>query len=313
MTQVQTDIQKTISARAWAELLLLALVWGGVFLAVRLALNEVGVWTTIAHRTFWAALVLWGVVIAMRLPVPRSLRIWGAFGVMGALNNLIPFFLLNWAQLHIESGLTSILNGGTAIFGVVVAAIVLTDERLTWRKMLGVTIGFGGVAVAIGIENLLTFDMRSTAQLAAVGATLSYALAGVWARKTLAGLPPQIAAAGMLTASALIAVPLARFIDGPFATDLSWVTWGALAYYALAATVVAYLLYYRVLAMAGAGNLMLVTLLIPPIAIGLGAFVLGETLAPRAFVGLAILAVGLTVLDGRAEAQIRNHSRRAKR
>nr|MCH9823865.1 EamA family transporter [Alphaproteobacteria bacterium] len=102
--------QKSLSPRAWAELLLLALVWGGVFLSVRIALNEVGVLSTVAHRALWAALVLWGLVFALRLPVPRAWPVWGAFLVMGLLNNIIPFTLLNWSQLHIESGLTAILN-----------------------------------------------------------------------------------------------------------------------------------------------------------------------------------------------------------
>ncbi|MDV4144118.1 DMT family transporter [Shimia sp. FJ5] len=291
--------QMSLSPRAWAELFLLGAIWGGVFLAARLALNEVGVLTAVAHRTVWAALTLWGVVLWLRLPVPTSPRLWAAFAIMGLLNNLIPFTLLNWAQLHIESGLASIFNATTAVFGVLVAAAIFADERLTRQKLLGVTLGFLGVATAIGLENLARFDPRALAQWAALGATLSYAVAGVWARKALSGLAPQIAAAGMLTCSALVALPLAWIVDGPLTLALSPVTWGALAYYAVIGTALAYLLYYRVLAMAGSGNLMLVTLLIPPFAIALGALVLGEALAPRAYFGFALLALGLLVLNGR--------------
>lgn len=290
--------QMSLSPRAWAELLLLGAIWGGVFLAARLALNEVGVLTAVAHRTFWAALVLWGAVLWLRLPIPTAPRLWAAFLVMGALNNLIPFTLLNWAQLHIESGLASIFNATTAIFGVLVAALFLRDERLTARKALGVSLGFLGVAIAIGLENLARFDPRALAQWAALGATLSYALAGVWARKALAGLAPQVAAAGMVTCSALIALPVALIVDGPFSLSLAPVTWGAIAYYSVIATALAYLLYYRVLAMAGSGNLMLVTLLIPPFAIALGTLVLGEALPPRAYAGFALLGAGLLVLNG---------------
>lgn len=291
--------QMSLSPRAWAELFLLGAIWGGVFLAARLALNEVGVLTAVAHRTVWAALTLWGVVLWLRLPMPTSPRLWAAFAVMGLLNNLIPFTLLNWAQLHIESGLASIFNATTAVFGVLVAAAIFADERLTRQKLLGVTLGFLGVATAIGLENLARFDPRALAQWAALGATLSYAVAGAWARKALSGLAPQIAAAGMLTCSALVALPLAWIVDGPLTLALSPVTWGALAYYAVIGTALAYLLYYRVLAMAGSGNLMLVTLLIPPFAIALGALVLGEALAPRAYFGFALLALGLLVLNGR--------------
>jgi len=291
--------QKTLSAQAWLELLLLAAIWGGIFLASRIALDEVPVFTLVAHRVFWAALILWAVVLLRRQDVPTSPGVWAAFLVMGLLNNIVPFTLLNWAQLTIETGLTSIFNATTAIFGVLVAALMLPDERLTLRKAVGVSLGFLGVATAIGLSNLTDLNPRSLAQLAAVAATLSYAFAGVWARKRLAGQPPQIAAAGMLTGASVVAIPLALIMDGPITLTLEPSTWAAIAYCAIIATAGAYLLYYRVLAMAGSGNLMLVTLLIPPFAIVLGALVLGETLAPRAYAGFALLAVGLLVLDGR--------------
>ncbi|MFC6687113.1 DMT family transporter [Jhaorihella thermophila] len=290
--------QKSISPRAWTELLLLALIWGGSFLSVRAALDELPVVTTVLHRTLWAMLALWGVVWLMRLPLPRDPGTWRAFLVMGLLNNVVPFGLLSWGQLHIESGLTAILNGTTAIFGVIVAAAAFPDERLTLRKIVGVGLGFTGVATAIGLDQFARFDIRSTAQLAILGATFSYALAGAWARKRMGHLPPQVAAAGMLTASTLMLLPTALLIDGPLTFDLQPTTWGALAYLSLAATAGAYLLYYRVLAMAGSGNLMLVTLLIPPVAIILGAWGRDESLAPNAFAGLGILAAGLLILNG---------------
>jgi len=290
--------QKTLSARAWAELLLLGLIWGASFLAIRIALDEVPVVTVVLHRTGWAMLVLWIVVAVMRLPVPRDPRIWGAFLVMGLLNNVIPFGLMTWGQLHIETGLTSILNAATAILAVIVAALVFPDEKLTKRKVIGVTLGFLSVVTTIGLSALTSFDPRSLSQLAVLGGTLSYALAGSWARATLGALPPQVAAAGMLTGSTLILLPAALLIDGPIRFDLQPVTWLAIAYYALFATAGAYLLYYRVLAMAGSGNLLLVTLVIPPVAILLGALVLGEALHPRALAGFALLALGLLILNG---------------
>lgn len=296
--------QTTLSGRAWAELLLLGLIWGASFLSIRIALDEIGFMTSVAHRTFWAMLVLWAVVFAVRLPVPRSTRIWGAFLVMGMLNNMIPFGLMAWGQLHVESGLTSILNAATAIFGVIAAALFFADERITARKGIGVLLGFAGVAIAIGLDNFRSFDLRSLAQLAILAGTVSYALAGVWARKMLGGLPPHVAAAGMLTGSALISVPLALIFEGAPTLALQTDTLLAIGYYSIIATAGAYLLYYRVLAMAGSGNLMLVTLLIPPVAILLGAWVRGESLNPNAFAGFALLALGLAVLDGRLVAKL---------
>ncbi|MEO1557788.1 MAG: DMT family transporter, partial [Pseudomonadota bacterium] len=127
----------------------------------------------------------------------------------------------------------------------------------------------------------------------------------VWARHFLSGLAPQVAAAGMLTGSTLIILPLAWIVDGPISLDLNPPTLLAIGYYSLIATAGAYLLYYRVLALAGSGNLMLVTLLIPPVAITLGAWVRDEALGPNAFAGFALLALGLAILDGRIRAWVR--------
>ena len=291
--------QKSMSTRAWVELFLLAIIWSGSFLAAAFVLREVGVVTVVAHRVFWAALILWIFVLARGYTVPRGLGIWGAFFVMGLLNNVIPFSLMVWGQKFIESGLVSILNSATAIFGVLVAAIVFADERLTLRKILGVFIGFVGVASTIGLENLLSFDPRSMAQLAVVLGTVFYALGSSWARKTMSHLPSEVAAAGMLTGSSLVMVPAAFAFDGIPSVNLSLTTFAALGFYAVFATALAYLLYYRVLKMAGSGNLTLVTLVIPPIAILLGAVLLGERLGPNAFFGFSLVALGLIVLDGR--------------
>ena len=297
--------QKSLSGRAWSELLLLGLIWGASFLSIRIALDEITPLTSVAHRVFWAMLVLWVFVALLRLPVPRDPRIWLGFLIMGLLNNVLPFGLMAWAQLHIESGLTSILNAATAVFGVIAAAIFFADERMTLRKSLGVALGFLGVAMAIGLEALLAFEVTSLAQLAVLAGTVSYALASVWARKQLSGLAPQVAAAGMLTGATLVMLPLAWMIDGPIRLDLETPTLLAIGYYSIIATAGAYLLYYRVLAMAGSGNLMLVTLIVPPVAVVLGASLRSESLGLNAYAGFAMLVCGLLILDGRIEQRLR--------
>lgn len=295
----------SISAGTWGLMALLALLWGASFLSIRIALDEVPPLTAVAHRVGWASIILWIYVFARGIPLPRGRRVWIGFAGMGLLNNVVPFSLMAWGQLHIASGLTSIYNASTAIFGVLVASLLLADERLTRRKTIGVAVGFAGVVTAIGADSLRDFDITSLAQLAVLAGTLSYAFAGVWARKWLTGLPPQVAAAGMLTASTLIMVPLAWIVDGPIRLDLAPRTLAAITYYAVAATALAYLLYYSVLARAGSGTLMLVTLLIAPMAILLGALVLGETLPPNAYKGFALLVLGLLIIDGRLIDRLR--------
>ena len=291
--------ENRIPVRAWIDLVLLALLWGGSFLAIREALDEIGFLSSVAHRVLWASIVLWALVAVRRLSVPRSLRVWGAFFVMGCLNNVIPFSLMAWGQLSIESGLTAILNSAAAVWAVLVAEMFFADERLTMRRFIGVMIGFLGVSTAIGLQNLASLELRSLAQLAVIGGTISYAFAGCWARAQLPEQSPLIAAAGMLTCSTLVMLPLSWAVEGPLEFDLSLSTWTAIAYYALAGTAVAYVLYYRILAAAGAGNLLLVTLMIPPIAIMLGSWARDEALASGAYLGFAILGAGLLVLDGR--------------
>jgi drug/metabolite transporter (DMT)-like permease len=287
---------------------LLALIWGGVFLAIRLALDEVPFVTTVAHRVFWAAVILWIYVLARGLPVPKDRKTWISLFVMGCLNNVIPFSLMAWGQLYIESGLASVFNSSTAIFGVIIAAVLLADERLTVRKVVGSLIGFFGVVTAIGLDSLRSLDITSLAQLAVVAGTISYGFAGVWGRLNLSTLTPQVAAAGMLTGSSAVMVPAAFLIDGTPSFDLGATTLCAIAYYVIFATAGAYLLYYRILAAAGSANVMVVTLLMPPISIVLGAIVLNETLSPNVYVGLALLALGLIILDGRLFGRLRGTS-----
>ncbi|MDE0345719.1 MAG: DMT family transporter, partial [Boseongicola sp.] len=221
------------------------------------------------------------------------------------LNNVIPFTLMAWGQLSIESGLTAILNATSAIWAVLVAALFFADERLTMRRAIGVLIGFLGVSSAIGVQNLASLELRSLAQLAVIGGTISYAFAGCWARARLQDQSPLVAAAGMLTCSSLVMLPLSRAVEGPLVVDLSLSTWAAVAYFALAATAAAYILYYRILAAAGAGNLLLVTLMIPPVAILLGAWARDEALTAGAYLGFALLGAGLLILDGRIGNAVR--------
>jgi drug/metabolite transporter (DMT)-like permease len=134
--------QASLSARAWLDMVLLATIWGASFLSIKIGLGELPVLTLVAHRVVWAALVLWAYVLWRRFALPRDWRVWGAFLVMGVLNNAIPFGLMAWGQQFIETGLTSIYNAATAVFAVLVAAAVFADERLTVRRGVGVVLAF---------------------------------------------------------------------------------------------------------------------------------------------------------------------------
>ncbi len=291
--------QKTLSLQGWLLLFALSIIWGGSFLSNRVVLEEVPVLTVVAFRVSAAAILLWIWVFSRRLPLPKGGKRWALIALSGVLNNVVPFTLIVWGQQHIPSGLAGILNSTTVIFTVLLAALVFADERLTLRKLTGVVLGFVGVSLAVGFSSLRHLDPFSLGQLAVVGATMSYAVAGVVGRFSMAGVRAEVGAAATLTASSLIMVPLALSLEGVPSVNLAPATWAGLLYLGVMASAVAYLLFYRILIMAGAGNLSLVTLLIAPIAIILGAIVYGETLAPNAYLGFAVIAFGLLVIDGR--------------
>ena len=288
-----------IDLAAGLFLLGLAVVWGGSFFFAEVALREVPPLTIALHRVFWATPLLLAVVLVRGFAIPRSPRAWLCYLVMGALNNAIPFSLIFWGQTSIESGLASILNSMTAFFGVIVAGLLMTDERLTVNKVAGALLGVLGVAIIMGVDALLNIDPRNLAQLAILVAALSYAFASVWGRRFLADQPPLVNAFGMLLGSALLLIPVVLLVDGVPAVSLSTTTWASLIGIAIFSTAIAYLFYFEILARAGAANLMLVTLLIPPVAVGLGVTVLGESMSQAAYLGYGFIALGLLVTDGR--------------
>lgn len=280
-------------------LLVLAAVWGGSFFFAEVALREVPPLTITLHRVFWAVPLLAVIVVTKGIAIPRSARVWGAYLVMGALNNAIPFSLIFWGQTQIDSGLASILNATTAMFGAVVAGVLLKDEPLTPHKIIGAALGVMGVAFIMGPSALTQFNPSNLAQLAILAATLSYAFAGVWGRTSLSDQPPLMNALGMVCGSTVLMIPIVLMSDGAPNLALSAEVWGALMGLSVLSTVLAYALYFAILARAGAANLLLVTLLIPPFAIALGVMFLGESMGVEAWIGFAIIAVGFAVTDGR--------------
>ena len=289
----------TLDSKSIPMLLLLAAVWGGSFFFGEVALREVPPLTLTLHRVIWAVPILVLIVLFKGVSVPRSPRIWGAYLVMGALNNAIPFSLIFWGQTQIESGLVSILNGTTAMFAAVVAGLLLPDEPLTAKKVIGAGLGIAGVAFIMGPSALTNFNLGNLAQLAILGATLSYAFAGVWGKTALAGQLPLMNALGMLIGSTVLMIPIVLVFDGLPNLALPLGVWGALIGMAVLSTALAYFLYFAILVRAGAANLLLVTLLIPPVAIGLGAVFLDERIGIEAWIGFVIIGLGFAVTDGR--------------
>jgi len=286
-----------MSLRVWIWLLSLSVLWGGSFFFAKVVLTALGPFTVVFGRVALAALVL-NLARPQRRDAP-----WRTYFAMGALNNVVPFALIFWGQTHIASGLASILNATTPLFTVLVAHALTDDEKMTAPKVVALVAGFAGVAVLIGPSAFMTPTVDVWGQVACLGAALSYAIAGIYGRRFLAlGIPPLDAAAGQVTASSILILPIMLIAEPPWAIGVlpPLSVWAALAALALLSTALAYILYFRILAVAGATNLLLVTFLIPVTSILLGAVFLHERLEPRHFAGMALIGLGLAAIDGRA-------------
>jgi drug/metabolite transporter (DMT)-like permease len=294
-------INQEMTGREWGILLFLAVIWGGAFMFIGVAVRHVDPLTYVWLRLTIAAggMFLFLKLKGEKLGLPRE--VWGSILLLALLNNAIPFTLFGWGQTHIASGLASILNATTPIWGVLVAHFFTSDERLTPRKIAGVLLGFAGVATMIGPMLLANIGTDALAQLACIAAALCYAIAAVWARRfRKMGIAPMSVTTGQLTAGALMMLPLALVVDQPWTQPLPPITaWGAIVALALLCTALGYVLYFRLIDSAGATNALLVTLLVPPFAILFGSLFLNEVLAPQDFIGLALIALGLAAIDGR--------------
>ena len=296
-----------MSGRDWAILLGLSVLWGGSFFFIEVGVRAMPPMTVVLIRVTIAAAALWAFLLLrrQRLPLPKGAI--GAFLLLALLNNVLPFIAFAWGQTQIASGLASILNATTPIWGVIVAHLFTSDERMTPGKVAGVLLGFGGVAIMIGADFLKDIGSEVFAQLACLGATLCYALAGVWGRRfKRMGIDPVAVSTGQLTAAAIFMLPLVLLFEQPSrALAAPAEAWAALVALALFCTSFAYILYFRLIASAGATNALLVTFLIPITAILLGSLLLGEVLEPRHFAGMALIGLGLAAIDGRLLRMLR--------
>lgn len=289
-----------MSSSDWALLVLLSMLWGGSYLFNALALRELPVFTVVAFRVLVGGLALHLALRVMRIPFPLDRASLKAYLGMAILNCALPFCLIVFGQTRVPSGLASILNATTPIFTMVLAHFFLASERLDRRRAAGVLIGFAGVVVLFW-DRLGAGMGELIGLLACLGASLSYGFSNIFGRKVIVpGAHPLAMAAGQQTFAIVPLMPLALLVDAPLSGPMPSLTAiGAILGLGLLSTAIAYSLFYRILARAGATNVSLVTLLIPCSAILFGTLFLSEGLEEEAFIGLAIIAAGLLVIDGR--------------
>lgn len=300
-------ISQSMTPAQWAALLFLSVLWGGSFFFNAVAVSELPPVTVVALRLIMAAAVLAVIVRATGIRLPRDPRTWGQFAVLGIFNNAVPFTVFVWAQTHITAGLASILNATQPLFTVFLAQALTHDEKITPGRVAGAVVGIAGVAALIGADAAGGLDDNVIAEVACLGATLFYAYTAVFARRFSAmGIAPLAVATGQLTTGGLVMIPIALIIDQPWTLPMpSSAVIAAVLGQALLSTVLAYVIFFHLIARAGSTNAGLVTFLNPVTAIVLGALFLGQGLAPSHVAGMAVIALGLALIDGRPVAALR--------
>ena len=299
MTPVQ--INQSMALPQWGSLFALSVLWGGSFFFIGVAVKELPPLTMVTMRLIIAALALYAVVRATGVKMPRGVRTWLAFAWLGLINNVVPFSLFAWGQTHITGGLASIINATTPLFTVIVAHLLTHDERMTVRHILGAAIGLAGVAAMIGTGVGSFFSDSVLAQLACLFASICYAFAGVYGRRFAGmGISPLAAATAQLAASGFIILPVMLLVDQPWALPAPSVSAvAAIIGQALFSTALAFVVFFHLLATAGATNVALVAFLSPITAIVLGTAFLNERIEAAHLIGMAIISIGLALIDGR--------------
>jgi drug/metabolite transporter (DMT)-like permease len=289
-----------MNGTAWALLLALSILWGATFFFWKVLVEHLPPFTVVFGRVGIAACVLILVLAIRGETLPMTRAAWSRFLVMAALNNAIPFALIAYGEIAIASGLASILNATTPVFTVLVAHALTDDEKLTPLRVLGVGLGVVGVVVLVWPDMLpggLTGNVLG--ELACLLAAVTYAFAGVYGRR-FSGMPAITAATGQLAAASLLMLPLVLIVDQPWQLPAPpMTTWAALIGTAVLSTAAGYPVYFRLLAVAGATNLLLVTFLLPISTLLLGALFLHEAITPPALTGMALIGAGLAAIDGR--------------
>jgi drug/metabolite transporter (DMT)-like permease len=299
-----------MTALEWAMLVVLSTLWGGSFFFNGVAVRELPVFTIVVVRIVLGALILMAIMKLRGERLPTGRRVWAAFFAIGLINNVIPFSLIVWGQQHIASGVASIINASSPLFTVVFAHFLTTDEKMTGAKLAGVVIGLAGVAWMIGFDALQTLGADLMAQLSCLGAAIAYALSGIYGRRfRTMGVAPMATATGQVIASSVLLVPVMLVVDRPWTLAMpGMATVAALIGVAALSTALAYVLYFRILATAGATNLQLVTFLIPVSAILLGVAFLGESLQPRHVFGMVLIGAGLAAIGAWRRFRSPRHS-----
>lgn len=277
-------------------LVLLGAIWGSSFFLIKITLETVSPITLTAFRLFFAFLTLTALVFVLGKKFPTDLRTWWRYIVIAVTGNIVPFILISWGELHIESGMAAILMSVVPLTALIVAHFWTDDEKMSLPKIIGTLVGFAGVILLVGPEVLEGLGDSVLGQLAVAFASFCYGATSVYARKTgLVKLDPIVNGSAILLCAAIMAIPMAFILEDPLALDPSLKSVGALISLAVLSTAIAYIILYYLLGTAGANFTALNNYLVPVFGMVWGFVFLSESYDTEAFVALAIILFGIII------------------
>ncbi|MDK1082349.1 MAG: DMT family transporter [Anaerolineae bacterium] len=281
----------------WTLFILLGLIWSASFLWIKIALIEIGPFTLVAYRLILSLLSIGAVVFIKRETWPRGLAGWWPFILIGLGSLAIPFYLISWGTLSIDSTVVSILNALAPLFTIGIAHLFLADDKITAQRMFGLLLGFAGVVV------LLSKDINSGEQSSLLGqgavilATIFYAASSVYARSTTKHSSPVVVGAATLVSATAISWIAAPLLENPVQVPTLPLTWIALLWLGVLGSGLALILFYYLLHEIGPTRTMMVTYLLPPIGVLLGVVFLKEELSLHMIIGGLFIVISIIVVN----------------
>jgi drug/metabolite transporter (DMT)-like permease len=278
-----------------ALLLLLATLWGASYTFIKFGIATIPPVTLIAARTLIAGLLLLGLLRLRGVALPRDAATWRRFLVQAALNSVVPFTLIAWAEYTLDAGLATILNSTSPIFTFLLTAAITRHEPVTIRKLFGVLAGLTGICLIVGLQALNGLGRELLAQVAVIAATVCYAGAAIFGRG-FRGLDPMLPAAGSMLCGAVILVPASLLIDRPWTLSPSTASILALLGLSVVSTALAFVIYFRLIQTLGSVGTTAQAYLRVPIGVGIGVAFLDEQLGPTAWIGFACVFAGVLAM-----------------
>ena len=288
-----------MSNKNWLLVITLGIIWGSSFLFVEILLNNINPWMIVFLRVSIASIILISFCIYKNINLNLKLNDYYNISVMSLLNNVIPFLLIVYGQKTTTGGLASIINSSTAFFSIILASILISEEKLNFSRIIGVIIGVVGVIITIGYDNLIELNEEGIGPYYILLATISYSFAGIWAKVKMKNIPSLLSATGMTSISAILLFPIVIIYHQEQFYLIDQMVFKNAMLYALCCSVFAYLIYFKILETTGAGNLLICTIIVPASALILNYIVLGEQILSKEIFGIIIISIGLIILDGR--------------